>query len=63
MSIDTATRTPSLRTLLPHVDFETVLQVLVRKLLGFEQYDPAATGGGRLGLVDFEDPALRYPAS
>ncbi len=35
----------------------------VRKLLGFEQYDPGATGGGRLGLVDFEDPALVQPAS
>jgi ectoine hydroxylase-related dioxygenase (phytanoyl-CoA dioxygenase family) len=34
----------------------------VRKLLGFEQYDPAATGGGRLGLVDEEDPAKRYAA-
>jgi len=34
----------------------------VRKLLGFAQYDPAATGGGRLGLVDDEDPARRYAA-
>jgi ectoine hydroxylase-related dioxygenase (phytanoyl-CoA dioxygenase family) len=34
----------------------------VRKLLGFEQYDPAASGGGRLGLVDWEDPARRYAA-
>jgi ectoine hydroxylase-related dioxygenase (phytanoyl-CoA dioxygenase family) len=34
----------------------------VRKLLNFEQYDPAPTGGGRLGLVDLEDPALRYAA-
>jgi ectoine hydroxylase-related dioxygenase (phytanoyl-CoA dioxygenase family) len=34
----------------------------VRKLLGFEQYDPAADGGGRLGLVDWEDPARRYAA-
>jgi hypothetical protein len=45
----------------PHV--VRTLPRRVRKLLGFEQYDPAATGGGRLGLVDFEDPALRYPAS
>ena len=34
----------------------------VRKLLGFEQYDPPAGGGGRLGLVDQEDPGLRYAA-
>ena len=34
----------------------------VRKLLGFEQYDPAASGGARLGLVDWEDPARRYAA-
>ena len=34
----------------------------VRKLLGFEQYDPAATGGGRLGLVGQEDPGRRYAA-
>ena len=34
----------------------------VRKLLGFEQYDPAPSGGARLGLVDWEDPARRYAA-
>ena len=34
----------------------------VRKLLGFEQYDPAATGGGRLGLVNEEDPAHLFAA-
>lgn len=27
-----------------------------RELLGFTQYDPAPHGGGRLWLVDFEDP-------
>ena len=34
----------------------------VRKLLGFEQYDPPASGGATLGLVDKEDPARRYAA-
>ena len=28
-----------------------------RELLGFTKYDPAPLGGGRLWLVDFEDPA------
>ncbi len=28
-----------------------------RELLGFTQYDPAPHGGGRLWLVDFEDPS------
>jgi hypothetical protein len=28
-----------------------------RTLFGFGQYDPAPADGGRLWLVDFEDPA------
>ncbi len=31
-----------------------------KELLGFSQYDPAPLGGGRLNLVDFEDPARLF---
>ncbi|MEM9606142.1 MAG: phytanoyl-CoA dioxygenase family protein [Actinomycetota bacterium] len=34
-----------------------------QELLGFAAYDPGERGGGRLGLVDFEDPALLLPTS
>ena len=31
-----------------------------KELLGFAEYNPAPHGGGRLWLVDFEDPALLF---
>ncbi|HSL58694.1 MAG TPA: phytanoyl-CoA dioxygenase family protein [Acidimicrobiales bacterium] len=36
------------------------LPARARELLGFAQYDPHPNEGGRLWLVDLEDPALRY---
>ena len=34
-----------------------------QELLGFAEYNPAPHGGGRLWLVDFEDPALLLPTT
>lgn len=36
------------------------LPARARELLGFAQYDPSPHDGGRLWLVDLEDPARRY---
>lgn len=39
------------------IDVVTRLSHRARELLGFTQDDPAPHGGGRLWLVDFEDPS------
>lgn len=43
----------------PH-DVVRRLPPRARELLGFTKYDPAPAPGGRLWLVDFEDPALLF---
>lgn len=41
-------------------DRARALPAEARRLLGFTQYDPPPGDGGRLWLVDFEDPAPRW---
>lgn len=41
-------------------DVAAALPRRAQELLGFAEYNPAPHGGGRLWLVDFEDPALLF---